>query len=331
MGLPIVVGQNPQKVSGTAVRPYLLTNDSGSYNTVYLGQNSSVSTNSYALTLNPGASIVWTELNNEVWAVTDKGGSANLVVAYEAGGTFVPSSFGANATLISKTDIAFTTSQNVLTGTIADIYIGNYASVMVMVSTSITSATAFATDLSRSWTYADGVQYDSAYRGTNTTAFSRTNSAAWTFGNGDSQTIGLAASIQTYTFPVNNGFFAFNYGVIKDQTLAASSGAGTVTFRVYGLNTATSTEVYVNWTPIYNSIVRTGSTTGTFTNTKPVITTLPSQEIIVNTTTNGSYGVTYPGNATALSNTFTYSISVPTVTGNSNYSFGCTADRKSVV
>jgi hypothetical protein len=248
MGIPIPVTTTAVKLSGTAARPYLLTNDPASSATVYIGQSSGVNSSfNYALTLSPGASITWTDINSDVWAITSSG-TALVTVAYEASGTFVPGKTGAAPTLLQTVTVPFTSANNVLTSTIQDINVGAYNSVKVMVSVNITSAPAFTPYLGKSWIYVDGVQYDAAYLGTNTSSFARTNSASWTFGDGYCQTLGLTPSVQTYQFSVQNSLFAFNYGIVKDVTLAAASGAGTVTIRVYGSQQIISSDVYTNWT-----------------------------------------------------------------------------------
>ena len=89
MAIPIPLTTSPIKVSGTKTKPYLITNDPNSANTIYLGTDSSLTTNNYGATLDPGASLTWSEITKEVWAKTATG-TANVTVIYEASGTFSP-------------------------------------------------------------------------------------------------------------------------------------------------------------------------------------------------------------------------------------------------
>ena len=85
MAQPILVGVVPQKISGSASKPYLISNDPTSAATIYLGQNSAVSVNNYGIKLTPGSSLTWTEITGEVWAVVGSN-TANVTVIYEATG-----------------------------------------------------------------------------------------------------------------------------------------------------------------------------------------------------------------------------------------------------
>jgi hypothetical protein len=295
MGIPIQVTAVPQKLSGTATRPYLLTNDPSSSATVYIGQTSAINSSfNYALTLQPGASITWTDISSEVWAVTSSG-SAAVTVAYEASGTFVPGKTGAAPTLLRTVTVPFGLTDTVLTQTAQDINISAYLSVKVMVSVNITTVPTGGTGLTNSWLYVDGTQYDSAFSGTNTTNFSRTNSACWTFGDGACQSTGLTNGIQTYQFAVQNSLLAFNIGVIKDVHNWGVGGVGTVTFRIYGTQQTVSADIYQNWVSSYGTFFRPPYRVGNTltTTTAPVYRSVPNQSIPMSTTTAATvtYGI----------------------------------------
>lgn len=274
MGVPIQVRQNAVKVSGTASRPYLLISGADSQSTIYVGQNSSVSLNSYAVPLAPGASITWTDIHSEVWAITATGGTANLTVAYEASGTFTPTPAGSNVTLLKTLSIPFTTASTTITGNIQDLTVSGYQSLTVMVSVNLTTAIAspimngfksgltpngyisnipclgaqatatgvLAPDTTNAFINIGGVQYESTYAGQSST-FSRTNSALFSFGDGVGNTTGLSPAIQTYQFNVTNQMASFYINAYKRAAIAI---AGSITIRVYGSQVSVIGTQYVN-------------------------------------------------------------------------------------
>lgn len=299
MGIPIPINQYPQKISGTAARPYLLINDSASASTVYIGQNSGVSPNgSYALKLTPGSSITWTDITSEVWGVTTANGSAAVTAAYEASGTFTttPAAInGANPTLIKTITSPFTHTSGTATqipATTADLAISGYNSVLVMVSVNYTSVTG-TSNISNSgstqspnfftgsFINVGGVQYDSAYAGTDTSGFARTNSALFSFGDGIAQTTGLSSAIQTYQFSINNSLLAFKF----DAYLGANVDtlAGTITYRIYGTNQVLNSDQYKNW-PSPN--LRTPGTPAGSASFAITLFTAPASNVLLQATAN---------------------------------------------
>lgn len=273
MGAPILIGTLPTKISAAASRPYLLANSSSSVSTVYVGQSSNVSSYTYAITLAPGAVITWTDITSDVWAVC-LSGSASVTVAYEASGVFSPTTAGANPTLLKTLAIPFATTDTTITGSLTDVPISSYNSVILMVSVNITTPFATLNGISAASTVSQplsfavnssggtfqstnafinisGVQYDAAFAG-QSGSFAKTTSALFSFGDGVGTTTGLLPAIQTYQFPVNNGMFSADINAYKAIT-GANSGSGTITIRMYGSQQQISLPIYKNW-PIPNQV-----------------------------------------------------------------------------
>lgn len=333
MGVPIQVTSVPQKVSGTATRPYLLVCDPTSSSTVFIGQNSSVSTSNYSLKLTPGSSITWTDINNEIWAVTDIAGSASITAAYEASGTFTPALVGSAPTLIKTLSIPFTQANSALTGTMTDVPVSVYNSLIMMVSVTMTTAygnaaagiqtSASGTDFPVLLTAAgannflafSGVQYDAIYAGQSGN-FTRNIGGTFSFGDGLCSAVGLSPAIQTLQFPVTNQLFSGTFYVAKSNvttgSTALSSGAGTVTFRLYGSQQSISSNQYKNW-PVPNPIP-----TGNSVTSNPALGNLYTGTNISATGVNGRGN--FAGNTGAIL-TQTFNPSTPTTWDVSYFTF----------
>lgn len=253
MAAVIPVGANAVKISGTASKPYLISNDPNSQTVIYLGQDSSVSTNNYGVKLLPGGSLTWTEITREVWAISASTNTANITVLYEATATFSSqvSAVNANApVLLNTTTYTFTggTSGIVVNTTIPDIAIGNYASIKVMVSTNIVSPISpgpTSLDNGASISFI-GLQTNTIPA---TFSTSITNRATWPFGDGLSVSTGLQAGIQTLEFPVVNSYLSGSYLAVTSGTTTPS---GTITIRIFGQGKTLLNSIYTNFIPINN-------------------------------------------------------------------------------
>jgi len=261
MPATIPVGSVPQKISGTASKPYLITNDPDSPSEIYLGQDSSVSPFNYGIKLTPGSSLTWQEITKEVWAVTSTG-TAVVTVLYEASATVsgqVSNLASVNPQLLQTLTIPFASPS---TGLPIDRFldtqlIQQYAAVRIMVSVNITQvASAGLLDLvSGAFIQFSGIQSNTILSNS-TSGYQETNSALWTFGDGIGYTLGLAPAIQTLDFPVVNNYLTSSW-IRYDTGSTATDVIGTITIRVFGLyNVVSNEERYQNFpgsarTPIW--------------------------------------------------------------------------------
>ena len=253
MAAVIPIGTTPQKISGTASKQYLIANDPSSLSTVYIGQDSSVSTANYGIKLSPGSSLTWQETSKEVWAVVATG-SANITVTYEASAAISGQVFNLASVypqLIQTKVIPFTaTGSGVSVDTFLDTQIiQGFAAVRIQISLNITTAGTGLVGLGQgAYISFEGIQSVSTL--TNSiTAYQETNSALWSFGNPFGiSTLGLSSAIQTYDFPVINTYLTsswIRYNTGTNETAAQ----GTITARVYGLyNVVVPQERYQNYT-----------------------------------------------------------------------------------
>jgi hypothetical protein len=253
MAAVIPVGTQPQKISGTASKPYLITNDVSSASTIYIGQDSSVSVNSYGIKLSPGSSLTWTEISKEVWAVVASN-SANVTVIYEATGTVsgqtttLASVYPALLqTLVIPFDFTAGTGQTVNTFLNTQT-IQNYSAIRIQISVNVTTGESSGVPNLDNGAYIEFSGIQSVNQLSNsTTAVSRTNVALWTFGNEALGTTGLMPAIQTYDFPVINTFLTSSW-ITWANGSTANSGIGTITARIYGLyNVVVQQERYQNY------------------------------------------------------------------------------------
>ena len=278
----IPVGANAVKISGTASKPYLISNDPTSQTVIYLGQDSNVSANNYGVKLQPGGSLTWTEITREVWAISASSITASVSVLYEATATFSSqvSAISANApVLLNTTTITLANTGGLSSSTsIPDIAIGNYASLKVMVSVNLTAIPATTpTLLTGAAVQFNGIQSNSVP--VSATA-SVTNKATWPFGdNGGSGlglSLGLQPGIQTLEMPVINNY-------LSGSTIAYNSGtstlAGTLTLRIFGQGKTLTDSIYTSWNGGDLPTVYTGYTA--------------SEGIMFNTTTTGAVSTSY--------------------------------------
>jgi len=312
MAAVIQVGTRPQKISGTASKPYLITNDPATNTVIYLGQDSNVSANNYGVKLLPGGSLTWTEINNEVWAVSANTNTANVSVMYEASATFssqVSNLSAASPQLLATKSINI--QLNGSTGTAQNVYIdslniASYTTLKVIVSTTVNNSagvTTASTSLDNNcYIQFVGVQADTAVSNAN---FFGTNQAIFTLGTGANSTggnpAGLVNNIKSYEFPVNNIYLTGDSTAQTGTRLTVSSGTVTamsltVTIRIYGTSNTPNGEKYFNgatggfsggigtFTYPQWGVMGSIGTTGTFT--------LPSQ--------NGLATVSMYSNATTL-------------------------------
>lgn len=244
----IPVTSTPQKISGTASKPYLISNDPSSLSTIYLGQDSSVSPYNYGVKLSPSGSLTWTEITKEVWAITDTGGSAKVSVMYEASGTFSSqvASVSANLpTLLQTVTIPFVLGVGALNTVVPDTIIQNYASVRVVVTVNLTTASVSGTTSLVNGAYIRfvGIQSDTA-QGNSLSGLARNNEAQWTFGDGFGGNTGLQSGIATYEFPVINNYLTSSYIQFSTGT---GNPTGTITVKIYGQGKVLTDSLYTNF------------------------------------------------------------------------------------
>ena len=253
MAAVIPVGTTPQKISGTASKQYLIANDPTSLSTVYIGQNSAVSTSNYGIKLSPGSSLTWTEITSEVWAVVASG-SAGITVTYEASAAIsgtVSNLASVYPQLLQTKVIPFNAAVSgaVAVDTFLDTQlIQSFAAVRIQISVSVTTAgTGLAGITNGAYISFEGIQSLSQIANT-TSLYAETNSAIRQFGNPfQISTLGLMTAIQTYDFPVVNTYLTSSW-IRHNLGSAETVAAGNITVRVYGLyNVVAPQERYQNY------------------------------------------------------------------------------------
>lgn len=81
------ISDNAKFISGIYSQPFIVRNDGKE--TVYLGQDSSLTVGSRSFTLAPGSSLNW-GAGTELWAITDPGKSSRLEWMYDSNTSFTP-------------------------------------------------------------------------------------------------------------------------------------------------------------------------------------------------------------------------------------------------
>lgn len=251
----------PQKISGTASKPYLISNDPSSLSTIYLGQDSSVSPYNYGVKLQAGASLTWQKIDSEVWALTDTGGSAEVSVMYEASATFssqVSTNSQSNAVLIAQQSI--NVQLNGVSAPAQTVYLDAinilpYTSVKAMVSVVVNNTGGVTTsNISLNQNAYVQLSFIQANQ-TSGANLSPTNEAIFPLGNNSALSsgnpVGLQSAIASYEFPVTNGFLAGNASLSNGTYIKVSSGTSTtvsltVTVRIFGTSNILQTEKYYN-------------------------------------------------------------------------------------
>ena len=262
MAQVIPVGTSAVKISGTASKPYLISNDPSSQTTIYIGQYSNVSAVNYGVKLQPGGSLTWTEITSEVWAISATTSTANITVIYEANAMF--SSQVSNLSAASPTLLATKTINvqlNGVTGSAQTAYIDSlliaqYTTLRVQVSTTINNSggvTTASTSLdANAYVQFVGIQADTSVSNAN---YYGQQQAIWPLGSGSSTSggnpAGLVTNIRTYEFPVNNIYLTGDSTALTGSNIKVSSGtltsvSLTVTVRIYGTNNTPRGEIYYN-------------------------------------------------------------------------------------
>ena len=277
MAAVIPVGTSAVKISGTASKPYLISNDPGSQTTIYIGQYSNVSAVNYGVKLAPGGTLTWTEITSEVWAISASTTTANVTVIYEASATFSSqvSNLAASSPvlLVTKTiPVQITTTTAGQYFYIDSIQIAQYSTLRVTVSTTINNTggvTTASTSLdSNAYVSFNAVQADTPISSASYTAQQQ---AVFTLGSGSNSAagnpVGLVGNIRYYEFPVKNiyltGDSTANTGTyIRVNTGTLTAVSLTVTVRIYGTYASVPQEIY------YNGATG-GFTTGLGTYTNP--------------------------------------------------------------
>lgn len=256
----IPITSTPQKISGTASKPYLISNDPSSLSTIYLGQDSSVSPYNYGVKLQAGGSLTWTEITKEVWALTDTNGSAKVSVMYEASATFssqISTNSQSNAVLLAQQSINVQTSGASLpaqTIYLDAINILPYTSIKAMVSVTVNNTGGVTTqNISLNQNAYVQLSFVQANQ-TSGANLSPTNEAIFPLGNNSAlasgNPVGLQSSIASYEFPVSNGFLAGVAGTngtyIKVSSGTSTQASLTVTVRIFGTSNILQSEKYYN-------------------------------------------------------------------------------------
>jgi len=261
MAAVIPVGTNAVKISGTAAKPYLISNDPASQTTIYLGQYSNVSATNYGVKLSPGGTLTWAEITSEVWAISASTTTANITVIYEASATFSSqvSNLAASSPvlLVTKTiPVQITSVTTFQTAYIDSIQIAQYSSLRVTISTTINNTagvTTTSTSLdSDAWISFSALQADTPI---SNASYKAAQQAVFPLGTGSNTSggnpVGLVNNIRYYEFPVNNIYLTGDsvagtgtYIRVNTGTLTAVSL--TVTIRIYGTYTNKPKEIYYN-------------------------------------------------------------------------------------
>lgn len=210
-------------------------------NTVYLGQNSSVSENVYGIPLSAGSSIYW-EGDSELWGVCKQGERSSLSILYTASGFFTPgpstvnSLPGAVPEIIDEINLPFGTSP----------VFGNFAATA---SYDISQYTSVIIEYSCT---GDGSSYS-----TGTTSGSVSISAIMKLGGFQTN------SVSAYWYLIPTGFPAVLPDIAKSSRLivpvsgdtlellylftkSASPSGGDIKIRILGSHTFYETPVYYN-------------------------------------------------------------------------------------
>jgi len=241
----ITLNQYAQKISVKVSKPYIITSDPGSISTVYIGTDSSVTPNNYGLKLAPGSNLIWQEINSEVWAVTDTGGSATVSIIYEASATVsgqTQALSSANPVLLQTLVIPFTSGSPLgeVTAYLNDQYIARYTGLRVTIQTNITTAGGALNNAAGVYLYFRGTQ--SAITLPTSTTAQPQNDASWSI-NTASGVTGLIPAIQSYDFAVNNLYLTNTY---LGYGFGATTPTGTFTVRLFGLTQPLATSQYLN-------------------------------------------------------------------------------------
>ena len=266
MAAVIPIGTTPQKISGTASKQYLISNDPASVSTVYIGQDSSVSTSNYGIKLSPGSSLTWQEITKEVWAIVATS-SANITVTYQAAAAIsgqIQALSSSNPVLLQTLVIPFTSGSPLgeVTAYLNDQYVAKYTGLRVTIQTNITTAGGALNNAAGVYLYFRGTQ--SAITLPTSTTAQPQNDASWSI-NAASGATGLIPAIQSYDFTVNNLYLTNTY---LGYGFGATTPTGTYTVRLFGLTQPLATNKYLN---VYGSndqvkagvMLSQGFTTGT--------------------------------------------------------------------
>ena len=169
-------------------------------------------------------------------------------------GTVAVSSGNVNAAVGNAPVLLQTATINYAAGTVdtflTDININAYASVIVQVSVSATSApTGLLSVANGAYIEFAGIQSNAQLTPQSTTTWQRTNEAIWTFGdgvgtNGGSGTA-LLAGIQTYQYRVTNTWQTSSW-VRYNTGSATGTVTGTITVRIYGSYETITQDRYTN-------------------------------------------------------------------------------------
>lgn len=82
------VTEHANKISGVFSRPYLVKN--AGLKTVYLGQDSSLTVGTQAISMNPGGTLNWAGDTTELWALCAPGETSTLELLYTGDSAFTP-------------------------------------------------------------------------------------------------------------------------------------------------------------------------------------------------------------------------------------------------
>lgn len=261
MAAVIPVGTSAVKISGTASKPYLISNDPESQTTIYIGQYSNVSAVNYGVKLSPGGTLTWTEITSEVWAISANSDTANVTVIYEASATFSSqvSNLAASSPvlLVTKTiPVQISSVTTFQSAYINSIQIAQYSSLRVTVSTTINNTggvTTTSTSLdSDAWISFSAVQADTPI---SNASYKAAQQAVWPLGSGSSTSagnpVGLVNNIRYYEIPVNNIYLTGDSTAGTGTNIRVNTGtltavSLTVTIRIYGTYTTKPKEIYYN-------------------------------------------------------------------------------------
>lgn len=126
-------------ITGVNTDSYILKNSG--VETVYIGQDSSLTVLNRAFSLPPGSVMQWPGKSTEIWAVTDTGLTAEIEILFNSQANYVPGPDRVTATVRQDAEVIFSGTRTITAGGTLAIpridTVGNYASVMISV-TSVT-------------------------------------------------------------------------------------------------------------------------------------------------------------------------------------------------
>lgn len=126
----------PKFITGVNTDSYILKNSG--VETVYIGQDSSLTVLNRAFSLPPGSVMQWPGKSTEIWAVTDTGLTAEIEILFNSQANYVPGPDRVTATVRQDAEVIYSGTRTINAGGMFVIpridTVGNYASVMISIT-----------------------------------------------------------------------------------------------------------------------------------------------------------------------------------------------------